>query len=163
MDLARLGRIRGSRRHSRRVYPCAANGERRTAGSPSADEACLTSTRLAGVDCTTAARTAVKLRRTLGAIFPAAADARIDYAWSGVLDVPRDWCVTVQYDAATGAGLAGGYADHGVTAYLAGRTLADPMLGLDPELTRLPWAGLEYRPGAGTSRIARLADHVSGA
>ncbi|MBD3765943.1 MAG: FAD-dependent oxidoreductase, partial [Rhodobacterales bacterium] len=42
----------------------------------------------------------------LRAVFPAAAGARIDHAWCGVLAVPRDWCATVGFDPATGLGWA---------------------------------------------------------
>ncbi|WP_431676951.1 NAD(P)/FAD-dependent oxidoreductase [Kitasatospora sp. KL5] len=86
------------------------------------------------------------LAELLGRLFPAAAGAPIDHAWSGVLGVPRDWCATVQLDPATGLGAAGGYVGHGVaTANLAGRTLRDLVLGHDTELTRLPWVGRKVR------------------
>lgn len=74
--------------------------------------------------------------------FPAAAGVPIDHAWSGVLGVPRDWAATVGLDRATGLAWAGGYVGTGVTATnLAGRTLADLILGRDTEITRLPWVG----------------------
>ncbi|PBC70837.1 glycine/D-amino acid oxidase-like deaminating enzyme [Streptomyces sp. TLI_235] len=139
----------------------------------------------------THASTQRQLTALLGRLFPAAADAPVDHAWSGVLGVPRDWCATVQYDPATGLGAAGGYVGHGVaTANLAGRTLRDLVLGHDTELTRLPWVGrsvrgwepeplrwlgirglyvayraADRREAAGlgrTSLIARAADLVSG-
>ena len=63
-----------------------------------------------------------------------------------MLGVPRDWAATVGLDAATGLGWAGGYVGTGVTATnLAGRTLADLVLGRDTELTRLPWVGHRAR------------------
>ena len=72
--------------------------------------------------------------------FPAAAKARIDHAWCGVLGVPRDWCATVGLDPVTGLGWAGGYVGVGVsTSNLAGRTLADLALGRDTDLVHLPW------------------------
>ena len=59
---------------------------------------------------------------------------------------PRDWCTTVTYDRATGTGAAGGYVGSGLAATnLAGRTLADLVLGVDSELTRLPWVGRRVR------------------
>jgi hypothetical protein len=108
-----------------------------------------------------------------------------------VLGVPRDWCATVSLDPSTGLGAAGGYAGHGVTATnLAGRTLRDLILGQETDLTRLPWVDwtcrrwepeplrwlgvrsmylayraadrLEARGGSTTSRIARIADKISG-
>ncbi|SIO27622.1 NAD(P)/FAD-dependent oxidoreductase [Agromyces cerinus] len=127
----------------------------------------------------------------LARFFPAAADAAIDHAWSGVLGVPRDWSATVGHDRATGLGWAGGYVGTGVTATnLAGRTLRDLVLGRDTELTRLPWVGhrarkweieplrwlavqaiygayhaadrSELRGRATTSPIAHVADLVAG-
>ena len=90
---------------------------------------------------TVAALTAV-LRRT----FPAAATAEIAHAWCGVLGVPRDWCATVTYNPASGLGWAGGYTGHGVAAAnLAGRTLADLVLGQPSPLTALPWVGHRSR------------------
>ncbi len=60
----------------------------------------------------------------------------------GPLGIPRDWCASVGLDQATGLGWAGGYVGDGVaTTNLAGRTLADLILGRDSALTRLPWVG----------------------
>ena len=56
--------------------------------------------------------------------------------------MPRDWCASVGLDRATGLGWAGGYVGDGVaTTNLAGRTLADLILGVDSDITRLPWVG----------------------
>jgi glycine/D-amino acid oxidase-like deaminating enzyme len=94
----------------------------------------------------TQAATVRQLTDLLHAFFPAAAGAAIDHAWCGVLGVPRDWSPTVRLDRATGLGIAGGYVGNGVsTANLAGRTLADLVLGEDSELTRLPWVGRTAR------------------
>jgi glycine/D-amino acid oxidase-like deaminating enzyme len=133
-----------------------------------------------------------QLREVLARLFPAAREAGIDHAWSGVLGVPRDWCATVGLDRATGLGWAGGYVGHGVASTnLAGRTLADLVLQRDSDLVSLPWVGRrvrrwepeplrwlgvrglyaayrladrqERRSGsARTSPIALLADRVSG-
>ncbi|MEY9837753.1 NAD(P)/FAD-dependent oxidoreductase [Streptacidiphilus sp. EB103A] len=142
-------------------------------------------------DGLTAQKTVDQLRAILEDFFPAAAGARIDHAWSGVLGVPRDWCSTVELDPATGLGLAGGYVGSGVTTTnLAARTLRDLVLGEDTGLTALPWvnhrvrrwepeplrwigvhgmyaayhaADRQERGGrATTSPIARVADVVSG-
>ncbi|MEV4556808.1 FAD-dependent oxidoreductase [Kitasatospora sp. NPDC049285] len=92
-----------------------------------------------------------QLRAVLGRMFPAAADARIDHAWSGVLGVPRDWCATVDLDPASGLGWAGGYVGSGVaTTNLAGRTLRDLVLRDlgrtgDTDLTTLPWVSHRVR------------------
>ncbi|SEF51921.1 Glycine/D-amino acid oxidase [Thermomonospora echinospora] len=140
---------------------------------------------------TTHPQTAAALQRMITRLFPAAADARIDHAWCGVLGVPRDWCSVVDLDRSTGLGKAGGYVGSGVTTTnLAGRTLADLVLGEDSELTQLPWVGRQVRQWepeplrwmgvqliyalyrtadrrendrlTGTSGYARLADLISG-
>ena len=83
------------------------------------------------------------LSERLRAYFPSV-DTRIEYAWSGVLGVTRDWCTSVAFDRGTGIGHTLGYAGHGVTtAYLAARSLAHLSLGLDTPATTLPW--VDYR------------------
>ncbi|MDQ7879598.1 FAD-binding oxidoreductase [Microbacterium sp. QXD-8] len=97
-------------------------------------------------DGATQERTIRSLTRLLHDFFPDAASLPIAHAWAGVLGVPRDWAATVVHDRATGLGWAGGYVGTGVTATnLAGRTLADLVLGRDTELTRLPWVGHRAR------------------
>lgn len=97
-------------------------------------------------DGATQARTIASLTALLHRFFPVTTGAGIEHAWSGVLGVPRDWAATVGLDRATGLGWAGGYVGTGVTATnLAGRTLADLVLGRDTELTRLPWVGHRVR------------------
>lgn len=94
----------------------------------------------------TARATVAQLRAKLGAMFPAAAGAELDHAWSGVLGVARDWCVSVDADRASGLAWAGGYVGEGVAASnLAGRTLRDLLLGERTALTRLPWVGHRAR------------------
>jgi len=57
-----------------------------------------------------------------------------------------NWFASVGLDRATGLGWAGGYVGDGVgTTNLAGRTLADLVLGRDSELVRLPWVGHRSR------------------
>jgi glycine/D-amino acid oxidase-like deaminating enzyme len=86
------------------------------------------------------------LRRRLAAMFPAAASAPIDHAWSGVLGAARDWCVSVQADPDTGLASAGGYVGEGVaSANLAGRMLCDLILERDTPLRSLPWVGHRSR------------------
>jgi hypothetical protein len=85
--------------------------------------------------------------------------------------VPRDWCASVGLDRSTGLAWAGGYVGDGVgTSNLAGRTLADLILGRDSELSRLPWVGhrspawepepLRWLGVNGTLRLAFWADRV---
>ena len=131
------------------------------------------------------------LRAALRRLFPAAGDAPVDRAWSGVLGVPRDWTATVGLDRATGLAWAGGYVGTGVAAAnLAGRTLTDLILDRSTALTALPWVGHrvrrwepeplrwlgvrglnvayraadrdEHRGRPTTSPLARIADVVSG-
>lgn len=142
-------------------------------------------------DGTTQPQTIAGLTALLRDFFPAAKDARIDHAWSGVLGVSRDWAASVGLDERTGLGWAGGYVGTGVTATnLAGRTLADLVLGRDTDLTRLPWVNhrarnweleplrflavhgiyaayrtadaLEARGGERTSLVAKAANLVAG-
>lgn len=137
------------------------------------------------------AETIRRLTAILRRHFPAAAQARIDHAWCGVIGVPRDWCATVGLDPATGIGWAGGYVGVGVsTSNLAGRTLADLALGRDTDLAHLPWVNRrvkdwepepfrwlgvqgmyallnaadrqEDRPGAGPSKLAALGNWLTG-
>ncbi|HZG30303.1 MAG TPA: FAD-binding oxidoreductase [Ensifer sp.] len=132
-----------------------------------------------------------QLHAILLRLFPTLKDLRIDHAWCGVLGVPRDWCTTAGFDAASGLGWAGGYVGLGVSSSnLAGRTLADLVLKRDTELVRLPWVNRKVRPwepeplrwlgvhsmyqlykladrreaeGLGrTSQFARLADKITG-
>jgi len=94
----------------------------------------------------TAAATIASLREKLRTMFPAAGSAELDHAWSGVLGVPRDWCVSVAVDPGSGLAWAGGYVGEGVcAANLAGRTLSDIMLGHHSSLTALPWVGRRPR------------------
>ncbi|WP_103255709.1 NAD(P)/FAD-dependent oxidoreductase [Tabrizicola aquatica] len=143
------------------------------------------------VDGAPDAETVRRLVAILHRHFPAARGARIDHAWCGVLGVPRDWCATVGLDPATGLGWAGGYVGVGVsTSNLAGRTLADLVLGRNTDLVHLPWVNRrvkeweaepfrwlgvtgmyallnaadrrEDRPGAGPSRLAGLGNWLTG-
>lgn len=124
-------------------------------------------------------------------LFPKLKGTRIDHAWCGVLGVPRDWCTTAGFDAASGLGWAGGYVGLGVSSSnLAGRTLCDLVLKRNTELARLPWVNRKVSPwepeplrwlgvhamyqlyriadrreaeGLGhTSRLARFADKLTG-
>ena len=82
------------------------------------------------------------LRETLVELFPALVDARITHRWGGPVGVPRDWHSSVGYERESGIAWAGGYVGDGVsTTNLAGRTLADLIVGRDSELVRLPWVG----------------------
>ena len=82
------------------------------------------------------------LTGVLNTALPQTRGVPIAHGWCGVLAVPRDWTAGVAFDPATGLGEAGGYVGHGVTATnLAGRTLADLVIGRSTDLTALPWVG----------------------
>ena len=87
-------------------------------------------------------RVRAMLRATLAELFPVTADVELPFHWGGPLAVPRDWHPHVRFDRARGLASAGGYVGDGVAAAnLAGRTLADLVLGRDTDLTRLPIVG----------------------
>ncbi len=94
----------------------------------------------------TAARTVRSLHEHLVAMFPVLHGIGLAHAWSGVLGVPRDWCVSVDADPSSGLAWAGGYVGEGVAAAnLAARTLRDLILGEPTQLTSLPWVGRQPR------------------
>jgi glycine/D-amino acid oxidase-like deaminating enzyme len=85
------------------------------------------------------------LRTHLRDWFPALAGVRFTHAWGGPVGMPRDWLPTVTHDPASGLAAAYGYTGQGVaTANLAGRALADLLLGTPSALTALPLVG--HRP-----------------
>jgi glycine/D-amino acid oxidase-like deaminating enzyme len=82
------------------------------------------------------------LERVLHELFPLSIGAAVTHRWGGPLAVPRDWTASVQFNPETAMGSAGGYVGDGLsTTNLAGRTLADLVLGVDSELVHLPWVG----------------------
>ena len=82
------------------------------------------------------------LHATLRSLFPALGDAAVTHRWGGAVGVTRDWYPSVGYDRTTGIAWAGGYVGDGVsTTNLAGRTIADLVLGHASDLVRLPWVG----------------------
>lgn len=73
-------------------------------------------------------------------LFPVLRDAAVTHRWGGNLAVPRDWYPSVGFDRTSGLAWAGGYVGDGVAAAnLAGRTVADLVLGMETERTTLPW------------------------
>ena len=102
-----------------------------------------------GIDAATEASSNVheRIAATLRGLLPVIGDARITHRWGGVLGVPRDWQPSVGLDRASGVAWAGGYVGEGVAATnLAGRTLADLIVGNDSDLVSLPWVGHRSRP-----------------
>lgn len=83
---------------------------------------------------------------TVRELFPALRSAAVTHRWGGPLGAHRDWYPSVSFDRASGIGIAGGYAGDGVaTSNLAGRTLADLVLGRESDLTSLCWVGHKGR------------------
>lgn len=87
------------------------------------------------------------LQATLRELLPQLGDVRFTHAWGGPLGIARDWAASVGLDRRTGLAWAGGYVGDGVgTSNLAGRTLADLVLGRDSDLVTLPWVDHRSRP-----------------
>lgn len=73
-------------------------------------------------------------------LFPFLGDVEITHRWGGPTAIPRDMTPSVRFDASSGMGAAGGYVGSGVTtSNLAGRTLADLIIGRDTERLTFPW------------------------
>jgi glycine/D-amino acid oxidase-like deaminating enzyme len=84
----------------------------------------------------------LRVRGTLESFFPLLRDFAVTHRWGGPLGVPRDWRPSVGFDPRTGQAWAGGYVGEGVAASnLAGRTLADLILGRESDRVRLPLVG----------------------
>jgi glycine/D-amino acid oxidase-like deaminating enzyme len=83
---------------------------------------------------------------TLVDLLPALEGIGFTHRWGGVLGIPRNWIPGLTFDRADGLGVLGGYVGEGVAASnLAGRTMADLILGHDTERTSLPWVGATAR------------------
>jgi glycine/D-amino acid oxidase-like deaminating enzyme len=117
------------------------------------------------------ARSHDHITNTLRELFPALTDARITHRWGGVLGVPRNWTPAVRFDQRSGFGTAGGYVGEGVAAAnLAGRTLADLIVGNATDRTALPWVGntsrrwepepLRWSGVRGSIALLGLADRI---
>lgn len=73
-------------------------------------------------------------------LFPQLKDIKISHAWGGNLSMARRFHPHMMIDKKNKFALAGGYGGEGVGASnLAGRTLADLILGKQTELTSMPW------------------------
>jgi len=80
------------------------------------------------------------VRKTLLRFFPSLEGIRFTHAWGGAMGVSRSLKPSVNYDPDTGLAWAGGYFGNGVGATnLAGRTVADLVLGRDTERVHTPW------------------------
>lgn len=80
------------------------------------------------------------IRESLLRFFPSLRGIHFTHAWGGAMGVSRKFSPSVNFDASTRRGWAGGYFGNGVgAANLAGRTLADLVLGRDSERLHTPW------------------------
>lgn len=87
-----------------------------------------------------------ELHRVLVEMLPQLRDAQITHRWGGVLGIPRNWVPGLTFDRASGVASLGGYVGEGVVAAnLAGRTLAELIVGVETERTSLPWVGANAR------------------
>ncbi len=111
------------------------------------------------------------LEAALVELFPVLRDHAITHRWGGPLGVPRDWHSGVGITRDRSLAWAGGFVGDGVTTTnLAGRTLADLILGSRTELTDLPWVGhrsrrwepepLRWLAVRSMTALARSADRV---
>jgi glycine/D-amino acid oxidase-like deaminating enzyme len=88
-----------------------------------------------------------RLRGVLGRLLPQVGDVDVTHRWGGPIGISRDWTASVGLDRATGLAWAGGYVGDGVAlANLAGRTLADLIVGRESRLVHLPWVQHRSRP-----------------
>ena len=86
-----------------------------------------------------------EVQQVLESIFPVLRGHAVSHRWGGAMGVPRDWCPSVGIDSKRGLAWAGGYVGDGVAASnLAGRTLADLILGRESERVTLPWVGTPF-------------------
>jgi len=85
-------------------------------------------------------RVTTRLHNCLRTLLPAIGDAQITHTWGGPVGIPRSREPFVYFDRASRIAAAGGYMGDGVPlANLAGRSLADLVLGRESELLELPW------------------------
>ncbi len=106
--------------------------------------------------------------------FPSLEGIGFTHAWGGPLGMPRDWMPAVAFDPESRIGTARGYTGQGVaTTNLAGRVLANLILGKQNSLVTLPmaqrrsrnwepeplrWLAVRYMQGA-FARIDEAAEH----
>jgi glycine/D-amino acid oxidase-like deaminating enzyme len=80
------------------------------------------------------------VRKTLLRFFPVLKGIQFTHAWGGAMGVSRTLRPSVNYHPDTGLAWAGGYFGNGVGASnLAGRAMADLLLGRDTERVDTPW------------------------
>jgi glycine/D-amino acid oxidase-like deaminating enzyme len=81
-----------------------------------------------------------EVERALVRLFPILKGVAITHRWGGAIGVPRNWRPSLGLDRSTGMGWLGGYVGEGVAATnLAGRTLAELLVGETTALTQMGW------------------------
>ena len=84
--------------------------------------------------------TAARAERGLRKLLPDLADAKVTHAWGGPIDVSSDHLPFFGTVPGTRLHYGAGYSGHGVgPSWLGGQILARLALGIDDELTRLPF------------------------
>ena len=79
-------------------------------------------------------------------LLPQLKDVEVTHRWGGVLAIPRNWLPGLRFNKSSGLGVLGGYVGSGVaSSNLAGRTMADLILGRETDRTYLPWVGVRSR------------------
>ncbi len=87
------------------------------------------------------APTHARIQRAVIEWFPMLAGIKFTHFWGGPVGMPRDWMPTASFDPETRIATARGYTGQGVsTTNLAGRVLADLIMGKNSELVTLPLA-----------------------
>jgi len=83
--------------------------------------------------------------KTLLKFFPTLSGSRYTHAWGGAMGVSRTVRPSVCFNREKQFGWAGGYFGNGVGATnLAGRTMADMILGRDTDRVHTPWVNPEH-------------------
>jgi glycine/D-amino acid oxidase-like deaminating enzyme len=113
------------------------------------------------------AASAARAERGLRRLLPGLADARVERAWGGPIDVSADHLPFFGTVPGTGIHYGLGYSGHGVgPSWLGGQILASLAVGRDDEWTHLPLAGRRVpalppeplkRLGGGVVRAAIIA------
>lgn len=84
------------------------------------------------------------LRREFARLFPYWKDVRFTHHWGGAVAISRDWVPSIGLKDTLA--WSRGYAGDGVTfSFLAGRTLADLLVGATGERTEMPWVNHQSR------------------
>jgi glycine/D-amino acid oxidase-like deaminating enzyme len=79
-------------------------------------------------------------------LFPILKGVAITHRWGGAIGVPRNWRPSLGLDPSSGVGWLGGYVGEGVAATnLAGRTLAELLVGEATVRTQMGWVGAASR------------------